>query len=84
MGAAASAIADALDNSKEKEVQANEQLEMMMKLADVRLNTFKAKRKAMFLDRESTMKISVPGRRALRFECHVRVDTETEIRSIML
>ncbi|MCJ1287755.1 hypothetical protein MMC26_007107 [Xylographa opegraphella] len=77
MGQIASAVAGALDNSKEKEAQAKEQLELMMKLADARLDTFEAKLKTMFLDRDSSMKTSVPGRRALRFERHVRVDTHT-------
>ncbi|KAK0728876.1 hypothetical protein B0T26DRAFT_800517 [Lasiosphaeria miniovina] len=77
MGAAVSAIANALDNSKEKEAQAKEQLELMMKLADARLDTFESELKTMFLDRESAQKTSVPGRRALRFERHVQVDTET-------
>ena len=80
MGAAVSAIANALDNSKEKEAQAKEQLELMMKLADARLDTFESELKTMFLDRESAQKTSVPGRRALRFERHVQVDTETTVR----
>lgn len=41
MGAAASAVANALDHSKEDEAKAKEQLELMMKLADARLDTFK-------------------------------------------
>ncbi|KAK3372304.1 hypothetical protein B0H63DRAFT_513741 [Podospora didyma] len=77
MGAAASAIANALDNSKEKEAQAKEQLELMMKLADARLDTFEAELREMFLDKDSAQKFSVPGKRALRFERHVKVDTET-------
>ena len=79
MGQIASAVAGALDNSKEKEAQAKEQLELMMKLADARLDTFEAKLKTMFLDRDSSMKTSVPGKRALRFERHVRVDTHTGV-----
>jgi hypothetical protein len=35
------------------------------------------------LDRESTMKTSVPGKRALRFERHVKVDTETTVRTVL-
>ena len=80
MGQVASAIANALDNSKEKEAQAKEQLELMMKLADARLDTFEAKLKTMFLDKDSSQKTSVPGKRALRFERHVSVDTETTVR----
>lgn len=79
MGAAISSIANALDNSKEKEAQAKEQLELMMKLADARLDTFEAELKTMFLDKESAKKTSVPGNRALRFERHVQVDTETTV-----
>jgi hypothetical protein len=77
MGAAASAIADGLNTSNKEEAKAKEQLELMMKLADARLDTFQSKLNTMFLDRESTMKTSVPGKRALRFERHVKVDTET-------
>ncbi|MCJ1354385.1 MAG: hypothetical protein MMC33_004373 [Icmadophila ericetorum] len=77
MGQIASSIAGALDNSKEKEAQAKEQLELMMKLADARLDTFEGELKTMFLDRESAMKTSVPGRRALRYDRYCRVDTHT-------
>ena len=80
MGAAASAISNSLDNSKENEAKQKEQLELMMKLADARLDTFEGELKEMFLNRESAMKTSVPGRRALRFERHVQVDTETTVR----
>jgi hypothetical protein len=79
MGAMASAISNALDTSKENEAKAKEQLELMMKLADARLDTFEAELKQMFLDHESAMKTSVPGKRALRFERHVAVDTETTV-----
>jgi hypothetical protein len=78
MGAVASVVANALDNSKEKEAQAKEQLELLMKLADARLDTFESELKTMFLDRDSASKTSVPGRRALRFDRHVMVDTEQE------
>ncbi|KAK4692046.1 hypothetical protein P7C71_g5083, partial [Lecanoromycetidae sp. Uapishka_2] len=71
MGAAASAVANLLDHSKEDEAKAKEQLELMMKLADARLDTFEGELKSMFLDHESAMKTSVPGKRALRFERHV-------------
>ncbi|KAI1808693.1 hypothetical protein F4811DRAFT_569486 [Daldinia bambusicola] len=77
MGQAASAVANALDHSKEDEMKAKEQLELMMKLADARLDTFEAELNKMFLDHESAMKTSVPGKRALRFERHVQVDTES-------
>jgi hypothetical protein len=79
MGAAASAIAIALNTSDKEESKSKEQLELMMKLADARLDTFQAKLNTMFLDRECTMKTSVPGNRALRFERHVKVDTETAV-----
>ncbi len=82
MGAVASAVANALDNSKEKEAQAKEQLELLMKLADARLDTFESELKTMFLDKDSASKTSVPGRRALRFDRHVMVDTEQEVGSL--
>ena len=80
MGQIASSVANMLDNSKEKEAQAKEQLELMMKLADARLDTFQAKLTTMFLDKDSTQKTSVPGNWALRFERHVAVDTETTVK----
>ena len=79
MGAVASALANALDTSKEDEAKAKEQLELMMKLADARLDTFEGELKSMFLDHESAMKTSVPGKRALRFERHVQVDVEKAV-----
>lgn len=63
MGAAASAVANLLDHSKEEEAKAKEQLELMTKLADARLDTFEGELKSMFLDHESAMKTSVPGKR---------------------
>ncbi|KAJ6022156.1 hypothetical protein N7540_007660 [Penicillium herquei] len=51
-----------------------EQLDILMKLADARLDTFESELTAMFLDNESTAKRSVPGKRALRFERSVRVN----------
>ena len=44
-----------------------------------RRNRFEGELKTMFLDHESGMKTSVPGKRALRFERHVQVDTETKV-----
>ena len=82
MGAAASAISNMLDTSDKDEAKKKEQLELMMKLADARLDTFEADLNKMFLDRESTMKTSVPGKRALRFERHVAVDSETKVCNI--
>jgi len=61
-------------------VQAKEQLELMIKLADARLDTFEAELKIIFLDKESAKKTSVPSHRALRFERHVQVDTESTVR----
>lgn len=79
MGAAASTISNALDASKEDQAKQKEQLELTMKLANARLDTFEAELKDISLDRESAMKKSVPGKRALRFERHVQVDTETSV-----
>ena len=72
-------ISNLLDNSGEKEAKAREQLDILMKLADARLDTFEAEPMAMFLDRDSAAKRSVPGKRALRFERSVRVDTGSEV-----
>lgn len=79
MGNAVSEIVKQIDRADEKEAKAKEQLELMMKLSDARLDTFEAKLKNMFLDNESASKTSVPGKRALRFERSVRVDTGAEV-----
>ncbi|KEQ93048.1 hypothetical protein AUEXF2481DRAFT_31505 [Aureobasidium subglaciale EXF-2481] len=67
-----------LANSDEKEAKAREQLDILMKLADARLDSFEGELIAMFLDNGSAAKRSVPGKRALRFERSVRVDTSSE------
>ena len=79
MGQAASAARDALDNSGAEEQKLKEQLDLMMKLADARLDTFESELKTMFLDRESSMKTSVPGRRALRFVRNCTVDVDKKV-----
>lgn len=80
MGNTVSDIVKSVDRADEKESIAKEQLEMMMKLADARLDTFESEIKSMFLDKDSSSKTSVPGKRALRFERSVRVDTGSEVR----
>jgi len=72
------ALSKFLDDSEEKEAKAREQLEVMMKLADARLDSFQNELEMMFVDKASTNKKSVPGNRALRFERSVRVDTSSE------
>lgn len=72
-------ISNFLDNSAEKESKAREQLDILMKLADARLDTFESELMEMFIDRDSVAKRSVPGKRALRFERSVRVDTGSEV-----
>ena len=79
MGAALSTAVSTLDQSDKEYAKKKEQLELMLKLADARLDTFEGELKSMFLDRESAMKTSVPGKRALRFERHVAVDAETSV-----
>ena len=80
MGNVVSDIVKSIDRADEKEKAAKEQLELLMKLADARLDTFEARLKTMFLDKEAAMKTSVPGKRALRFERSVRVDTGAAVR----
>ncbi|KAL8925066.1 MAG: hypothetical protein Q9208_003750 [Pyrenodesmia sp. 3 TL-2023] len=75
MGQVVSDMVKTIDGADKKEGAAKEQLELLMKLADARLDTFEAKLNNMFLDHDSAMKTSVPGKRALRFERSVRVDT---------
>ncbi|KAK1589755.1 uncharacterized protein LY79DRAFT_608563 [Colletotrichum navitas] len=77
MGNALSALIAPNEAADENERKKKEQLELMMKLADARLDTFQGELEKMFLDRESAMKTSVPGKRALRFERHVAVDAES-------
>ena len=78
MGAVVSGVIDKLDNSKAEEAKTREQLDLMMKLANARLDTFEARLNNMFLDRDAAMKTSVPGKRALRFERSIRVDAGKE------
>lgn len=79
MGNALSALIAPNEAADENERKKKEQLELMMKLADARLDTFQGELEKMFLDRESAMKTSVPGKRALRFERHVAVDAESTV-----
>lgn len=79
MGNAISALIAPNEAADENERKKKEQLELMMKLADARLDTFQGELEKMFLDRESAMKTSVPGKRALRFERHVAVDAESTV-----
>ncbi|KAJ8089193.1 hypothetical protein AAF712_014854 [Marasmius tenuissimus] len=78
MGNVVSDVVKSIDKADEKEARAKEQLEMLMKLADARLDTFEEQLNRMFLDGASAAKLSVPGKRALRFERSVRVDTGAE------
>lgn len=80
MGNAISNLIRPNEAADENERKKKEQLELMMKLADARLDTFQGELEKMFLDRESAMKTSVPSRRALRFERHVEVDAESTVR----
>jgi hypothetical protein len=100
MGNVVSDVIKTVDKADEKEARAKEQLEMLMKLADARLDTFEGNLNKMFLDKECTYflefsllfiddfsaaaKMSVPGKRALRFERSVRVDTGAEVSIISL
>lgn len=79
MGNAISALIAPNEAADENERKKKEQLELMMKLADARLDTFQGELEKMFLDRESAMKTGVPGKRALRFERHVAVDAESTV-----
>ncbi|CVL03614.1 uncharacterized protein FMAN_15098 [Fusarium mangiferae] len=77
MGNTISALIEpnAADDGNERKKK--EQLELMMKLADARLDSFQSELERMFLDRESAMHTTVPGRRALRFERRFVVDAES-------
>ena len=48
-------ISHMIDNSAADEVQAKEQLEIMMKLADARLDTFQSEMDMMFLDKDCAL-----------------------------
>ncbi|KAK2694506.1 hypothetical protein QWA68_005730 [Fusarium oxysporum] len=61
MGNAISALIAPNEAADENERKKKEQLELMMKLADARLDTFQGELEKMFLDRESAMKTS-PGK----------------------
>ncbi|KAF5642404.1 uncharacterized protein FTJAE_3561 [Fusarium tjaetaba] len=77
MGNAISALIESNQADDENERKKKEQLELLMKLADARLDTFQHELEQMFLDRESAMHTRVPGRRALRFERRFVVDAES-------
>ena len=47
-----SEVSKILDNSDAKETKAKEQLEVMMKLADARLDNFQSELEMMFLDKD--------------------------------
>ncbi|KAJ6587865.1 hypothetical protein B0H19DRAFT_1247598 [Mycena capillaripes] len=64
MGNTVSGTIKGIDGGEAKEKIATEQLELLMKLADARLDTFEEELNRMFLDKEC----NVPGKRALRFE----------------
>ncbi|KAF5240748.1 hypothetical protein FANTH_9417 [Fusarium anthophilum] len=77
MGNSISALIEPNAVDDENERKKKEQLELMMKLADARLDTYQRELEQMFLDRESATRTSVPGKRALRFERHFAVDAES-------
>ncbi|KAF4442073.1 hypothetical protein FACUT_2296 [Fusarium acutatum] len=77
MGHAISSLIAPNQADDENERKKKEQLELMMKLADARLDSFQSELERMFLDRESAMNTNVPGKRALRFERHFAVDAES-------
>ena len=52
MGNAVSDMIKTVDKADEKEKIAKEQLELLMKLADARLDTFEEKLNRMFIDKE--------------------------------
>ena len=56
MGNAISALIAPNEAADENERKKKEQLELMMKLADARLDTFQGELERMFLDRESAIK----------------------------
>ncbi|KAF5563896.1 hypothetical protein FPHYL_4922 [Fusarium phyllophilum] len=77
MGNSISALIEPNQADDENERKKKEQLELIMKLADARLDSFQSELQRMFLDRESAMKTNVPGKRALRFERRFVVDAES-------
>ena len=77
--AAGAEARETLHTTDPEESRKKEQLVIMMKLANARLDTFEDELKSMFLDPDSAMKTSVPGKRALRFERHCLVDVEHEV-----
>ncbi|KAG5803753.1 hypothetical protein H9Q74_005990 [Fusarium xylarioides] len=77
MGNSISALIEPNQADNENERKKKEQLGLIMKLADARLDTFQHELEQMFLDRESAMHTKVPGKRALRFERRFDVDAES-------
>jgi hypothetical protein len=83
MGNTISALIEPNAADDENDRKKKEQLELLMKLADARLDTFQHELEQMFLERESAMHTRVPGRRALRFERRFVVDAESTVRLLL-
>ena len=79
MGAVVSDVSKGLDTNDESARRAKEQLEIIVKLADARLDVFESELRTASIDRDSAMNPSLPRGRALRLERHCLVDTETEV-----
>lgn len=79
MGSAISTEIESKTINDENERRQREQLELIFKLADARLDTLQRELEETFLDRESATKGSFPGKRALRFERRVVVDAESKV-----
>ncbi|VDB86051.1 unnamed protein product [Peniophora sp. CBMAI 1063] len=75
MGANVSALVNpAKKGQYVDDARAREQLEVLLKLADARLDTYQGQLEMMFLDNAGAAKRSVPGKRALRFARYVGVN----------
>lgn len=80
---ATSAAATILNNEGE-EPKAKELMELMMKLADARLDSFENKMNEMFLSQASSQRTSALGRRAVRFERRILFDAETVVCNVLV
>jgi hypothetical protein len=74
MGANASSLVNPTSPSAITDPKLREQVDVLTKLADARLDAYQNKLEMQFLDNDGTAKRSVPGKRALRFSRYIGLD----------
>ncbi|VDB86092.1 unnamed protein product [Peniophora sp. CBMAI 1063] len=80
MGASASALVNPTAPEAVSDPKLREQLDVLLKLTDARLDAYQKELEMMFVDGDSAAKRTVPGKRALRFSRYVGVDVGNKSR----